>query len=344
MRKLYIFLFIIFLVPLFATKQVETSSYKLFCGNSNPSLAQEVAYILGINLGKASVGRFQDGEVRIKIDENVRDKDIYILQSICSTHDASVNDNLMELFLLIRSCKRASAKKIIAVIPYFGYARQDRKMEERAPISAADIALLLETAGADQIITLDLHCGQIQGFFQKTPVDNLKTGVVFVPFFERKELKNLVVVAPDSGALPRAQNLIEGLNKYGIQARLSMLVKQRFNLKGLEKMYLIGDVKNSDVLIIDDICDTGVTLVHTANEMKTLGANKVYACVTHPVFSKNANETIKNSSLDEIIVTDTIPLKPDTSSKVVQISIAPLIAEAIKRSLNGESVSNLSDF
>lgn len=350
MKKTIIFLFVILFstvfaqFPLFNSKQLDSTSFKLLSGNSNQNLSQEVAYILGVNLSKASVGRFQDGEIKIKIDENIRGKEIYILQSICSSLDASVNDNLMELFLLVRSCKRASAKKITAVIPYFGYARQDRKLEERVPISAADIAMLLEMAGVDQIITLDLHCGQIQGFFQNISVDNLLTSLVFVPYFERKELKNLVVVAPDAGSLPRAQNFIDGLNQYGIEAKLSMIVKQRLNPKGNEKIFLIGDVKNSDVLIVDDICDTGLTLVQTAKELKMKGANKVYACVTHPVFSKNASDEIQKSELDEMIVTDTIPLKSDTPSKIVQISIAPLIAEAIKRCQNGESLSNLFNY
>lgn len=330
--------------PLFTSKQLDENSFKLFSGNSNPNLAQEVGYILGVNLSKADVGRFHDGEIRIKIEENIRGKDIYIIQSICSSTNASVNDNLMELFLLIRSCKRASAKKIIAVIPYFGYARQDRKTEERVPISAADIAMLLENSGVDQIITLDLHCGQIQGFFQNISVDNLLTTSVFVPYFERKDLKNLVVVAPDAGALPRAQNFIAGLNQYGIEAKISMIVKQRLNPKSAEKTYLIGDVKNCDVLIIDDICDTGLTLVQTANELKMRGANRIFACVTHSVFSKNASDEIQKSNLDEMIVTDTIPLRQETSSKVVQISIAPLIAEAIKRSQNGDSVSDFFNY
>jgi ribose-phosphate pyrophosphokinase len=346
MKKIIIFILIVFSgsifaqIPLFSSKPLDNNTIKLFCGNSNPNLAQEVAYMLGINLSKATVGRFQDGEIKIKIEENIRGKDVYILQSICSTNDASVNDNLIELFLLIRSCKRASAKSITAVIPYFGYARQDRKTEERSPISAADIAMLLENAGVDQIITLDLHCSQIQGFFQNISVDNLLTNVLFVPYFQRKSFNNLVVIAPDAGAFRRSKNFIEGLNQYGMEAKLSMIVKQHLHQGEMEDE-IPADVKNCDVLIIDDICDRGVTITRIANELKMKGANKIYACITHPVFSNNALENIQNSKLDELIVTDTIPLKNETSSKVVQISIAPLIAEAIKRLQNGESLSPL---
>jgi len=343
MKKKNIFVLVFCLVfiqfSLFASKELKQNSFSVFYGNSNPNLAKEVAYILGVNLSRANVGRFRDGEVRIKIEENIRGKEIYILQSICATKEASVNDNLMELFLLIRACKRASAKKITAVIPYFGYARQDRKTEERGPISAADIAMLLENAGADQIITLDLHCGQIQGFFQNISVDNLMTNIVFVPYIERKNLENLVVIAPDAGALARAKNFIEGLSQYNIKAQLSMIVKQPSSREVLEKLYLIGDVKNCDVVIIDDMCDTGVTLIQTAKELKKKGANKVFACITHPVFSKNFIEEIQGSGIDEMIVTDTIPMKYEISSKITQISIAPLIAEAIKRCQNKDTLT-----
>jgi ribose-phosphate pyrophosphokinase len=347
MKRIFIFLFMLIScylcaqAPNFSNKKIDNDSFKLFCGNSNPSLAQEVAYILGVNISKAYVGRFNDGEIKIRIEESIREKNVYIIQSICSTQKCSVNDNLMELFLMIRACKRASAKSVIAVIPYFGYARQDRKMEDRVPISASDIAMLLEQAGADQIITLDLHCEQIQGFFHNSSVDNLKTSVVFVPYFERKVLKNLVVVAPDAGALSRAKNFIDGLNQHGIEAQLSMIVKQRLQSGVIDKMYLVGDVKGCDVLIVDDICDTGGTLLKAAKELKRKGANKVYACITHPVFSKDALNEIQDSALDELIVTDTIPLKKQAPSNIVQVSIAPLVAEAIKRSQNGDSLLGL---
>jgi len=347
MKKIFTFLFVILTCssfaqfPVFSSKQLDKDSLKLFCGNSNPALAQEVAYILGVNISKATVGRFNDGEINIRIDESIRGKDVYIMQSICSSKGASVNDNLVELYLLIRACKRASAKTITAVIPYFGYARQDRKMESRVPISASDIAMLIESAGANHIIALDLHCGQIQGFFHNSSVDNLMTSVVFVPYLERKELNKLVVVAPDAGAIRRAKNFIDGLSQYGINASLSMIVKQRLQAGVVDKIFLNGDVKGCDVLIVDDMCDTGGTLIRAAKELKRNGANNIYACVTHPVFSNQAIDQIKDSFFDELIVTDTIPLKQEIPKNITQISIAPLVAEAIKRSQNSESLSYL---
>ena len=329
------------MVPSQKSKHLDKSSFMLISGNSNPVLAEEVANILGVNVDKSNVARFNDGEIKIQIEESIRGKDVYILQSTCSTKDASVNDNLMELYLLIRACKRASAKSIIAVMPYFGYARQDRKSKSRVPISASDVAMILELAGANHVIALDLHSGQIQGFFHNISVDNLSTSVVFVPYIARRELDNLVVVAPDTGAIKRAKNFQLGLNSYGIHSELAVIVKQRIKSGVAGEVELVGNVKGCDVIIVDDICDTARTLVKAAKELRENGAKKIYGCITHPVFSKNAISRIQASAFDELIVTDTIPLNQLAPPNIRQISIAPLIAEAIRRSQNGESLSYL---
>ncbi|MFA6119652.1 MAG: ribose-phosphate diphosphokinase [Parachlamydiales bacterium] len=350
MKKITFLILFLFSVSLYGTfenvspKEMEKDSIKFFSGTSNPILAKDVASILGINLSQANIGKYNDGEIRIELDENVSGKNVYILQSICSTKQSSVNDNLVELMLMIRACKRANADKIIVVLPYFGYARQDRKTHDYSPISASDISMILEDIGADQVITLDLHCSQIQGFFHNISVLNLKTSIMFVPYFERKGLNELVVVAPDAGALNRARSLIDGLNQYGINARLSLIVKHRLQPGVVDKISLIGEVKGCDVIMIDDICDTGETLVQAAKALKIKGANKIYACVTHPIFSKNAIEKIENSDFEQLIITDTIPLKQDISSKIVQISMAPLIAETIKRVQNKEPITYLFNY
>ena len=248
----------------------------------------------------------------------------------------------MELFLLIRTMRRSSAGKITAVIPYYGYARQDRKTESRVPISASDIAMLLEIAGADSIFCVDLHCGQIQGFFHDATVDNLYASPIFVRYFStKKDLVNPVVVSPDAGGVERAKKFIEGLGWHGIDAGLAVIVKQRAGAGVVEKMNLVGDVQGCDVIIVDDICDTAGTLVHAAQELKNHGANRVFACITHPVFSGPAFERIGGSCLTELIVTDTIPTRTELPPNITQLSIAPLIAEAIDRTHRGESISHL---
>ncbi|NGX48494.1 MAG: Ribose-phosphate pyrophosphokinase [Candidatus Anoxychlamydiales bacterium] len=321
-------------------KDVDKDSFRLFAGNSNPDLAGEVANILGVDINEADVGKFHDGEVKIKINDNVKGKDIYILQSICTTKDASVNDNLMELYLLIRACKRSSAKRVIAVIPYLGYARQDRKYSEICPISASDIAMLLETAGADHIISLDMHSAQMQGFYHHAIVDNLMTHFLIVPYFVRKDISKIVVVASHSEAISRSIKFIDGLNRYNIDSRLVVCTTLP-QKKITSEMFLIGDVKGSDVLIVNDMCDTAKSVVATAKELKLRGANKIYAYSTHGIFSHDAIDKIKNSDIDEMIITDTIPLKQEIPNNITQISIAPLIAAAIKRTQKGEPLSNL---
>ncbi|NGX63326.1 MAG: Ribose-phosphate pyrophosphokinase [Candidatus Anoxychlamydiales bacterium] len=333
-----------FVISIYSTPTAKDSNLRFFSGTSNPDLAKEVANILGVNLNSADVGRYHDGEVKVRINDNIRGKDVYILQSICSTKDGSVNDHLMELYLLIRACKRSSAKRITAIIPYFGYARQDKKTDDIVPISASDIAMLLETAGADHIICLDLHSRQIQGFFHKISVDNLMTHFLFIPYIERKNLKNLVVVATEAGALTRARNFISSLNRFNIDARLTVFAKIRLKEGAIKDMHLIGNVKNSDVLIVDDMCDTGETLIEATKKLKKKGANRVYACITHPVFSNDTIDKIKDSNIDELVVTDTIPLKQEIPNNIVQISIAPFVAEAIRRSQADESLGSILDY
>lgn len=339
MRLLPLFLFI------FASLFSNDNKFMLFCGNASPQLAEDVAQYLGMPLAKANITRFNDGEIRIQIDENIRNAEIYLIQSTCSTNGSSVNDNIMELYLLIRAMKRASAKHVTAVIPYYGYARQDRKTESRVPISASDIAMLLELAGADHIMAVDLHCGQIQGFFHEAPVDNLYASMIFVPYFASKpDLFNPVVVSPDAGGVERAQQFIKGLSAHHINADLAVIVKQRAGAGVIEKMSLVGSVENRDAIIVDDICDTAGTLVQAAKELKNKGARRVFACITHPVFSGPALERIGSSVIDELVVADTIPFKNSVPANITQLSIAALVAEAIYRTHNGESISYLFEY
>lgn len=319
--------------------------YKIISGTTNQDLAEKIAAHLGMELSPVEIRRFSDGEIRIKIEENMRNSEVYVIQSTCDTETGSVNDHMMELYLLIRTLKRASAEKVIAVIPYFGYARQDRKTESRVPISASDIAMLLEMAGADQVISVDLHCGQIQGFFHSVPVDNLYGSPIFLRYLsEKKDLNSLVVVSPDAGGVERAKKFIDGMALSGLDASLAMIIKQRGKIGTIEKMDLVGDVFEKDAIIIDDICDTAGTLVQAAYELKRHGARRVFACISHPVFSGPALERIAGSELTELIVTDTIPHSAELPENIVQLTTAPLIAEAIDRTHKGESVSRLFNY
>ena len=323
------------------SSESNASNIRLFTGNANPELAKEVAQLLDVPLGKATVDNFNDGEIKIKIEENIRNAHTFIMQPTCTAETSSVNDNLMELMLMIRTMKRASAKSVTAVTPYYGYARQDRKEHSRVPISASDIAMLLETAGADRVLALDLHCGQIQGFFHNIPVDNLAASRVFIPYFAEKGLENPVVVSPDAGGVSRAKVFKDGLAKRGVNADLAIIVKQRGGAGVIDSVHLVGDVNGADAIIIDDLCDTAGTLCKAAEELKKRGAKRVFACITHPVFSGPAHERIENSVLTEMVVTDTIPIKGKAPSNLKRISVAPLFADAIKRIESGESVSDL---
>lgn len=326
---------------LFLTHLHSDSQIMLFTGNANDPLAAKVAEYLNISLGSASINKFNDGEIQIHVNESVRGKDIFIIQPTCQNEEQSVNDSLMELYLLVRTMKRASANSITAIIPYYGYARQDRKTVSRVPISAADIALMFETAGIDRIVTVDLHCGQIQGFFHNVPVDNLYASPLFVSYMLNKDLENVVIVAPDAGGVDRAKKFADSLSKRGIATDMALISKERAKAGVIANMNLIGDVEGADAIIIDDLCDTGGTLIKAAQLLKDSGAHRVYAIVTHPVFSNHALEKIGSSILEEMIITDTIPLRGDIPSNIHLISVAPLLGEAILRIQHGESISML---
>jgi ribose-phosphate pyrophosphokinase len=327
------------------TRGVKNSIFKenavIFSGNATNALANSVSEYLDTPLGKSKIKRFNDGEISIRIKENVRNKDVFIIQSCCSTLDGSVNDNLMELFLMVRTMKRSSASSITAVIPYYAYARQDRKTEPRVPISAADVAMMLEVGGVDRVVTIDLHAGQIQGFFQNAPVDNLFASSVFVPYFAEKELENVVVVSPDAGGVDRSKIFLESLNTQGIDGNLAIISKQRSGAGVVASMSLIGDVAGADAIIVDDMCDTGGTLCKAAQLLKDEGARRVFAVITHPVFSGAALEKVRNSVIEEMVIADTIPLKGEAPDNLKIISVGPLLGEAIRRIQLGESVSDL---
>eukprot|EP01006_Ploeotia_vitrea_P013933 TRINITY_DN36663_c0_g1_i1.p1 TRINITY_DN36663_c0_g1~~TRINITY_DN36663_c0_g1_i1.p1 ORF type:complete len:436 (-),score=217.91 TRINITY_DN36663_c0_g1_i1:79-1335(-) len=316
---------------------------KVFSGRANPELSKEIASSLGIPLGKISIKAFADGEIGIQVHENVRGKDVYLIQP---TSPPGVNDHLMELILMISTMRRASARTITAVIPYYGYARQDRKMQSRVPISAADVARLLESVGVDRVVAVDLHCGQIQGFFRpSTPCDNLEGAVVALPYFAGLALDkgmNVTVVSPDAGGVHRAKHFRDGLKRYGVDASLAMIIKQRHRANQIASMDLVGNVNDSDVIIVDDMIDTAGTLTKAAAELKKRGARSVYAFATHGVFSPPANERIDGSVLDQVVVCNTVPLRPQMKTdKVTQLSIADLLATAIERIHTNESVSSL---
>jgi len=307
---------------------------KIFSGNANLSLSQEIAKKIGVELGKIYVGRFSDGEVEVKILENVRGKDCFIIQPTCPP----VNENVMELLIIIDALSRASAQRVTAVLPYYGYGRQDRKAEPRVPISAKLIANLITASGAKRVLSMDLHAGQIQGFFD-IPVDHLYAMPVFLKYFKaekfKKNLKDLCIVSPDAGGVERARAFAKRL-----QASLVIVDKRRPAPNQATIMHVIGDVKNKTAVILDDIVDTGGTLIKVASALKKEGAQKVLAACSHGVLSGNAIEKIENSEIEQLIITNSIPLK-EKSKKVCVLSVAELLAEAIKRIHNDESVSEL---
>ncbi len=306
---------------------------KVFSGRANITLAQKICDKLGIELGKASIQDFADGEIKIKIEENVRGIDVFVVQPTLPPAE-----NLLELLLMIDALKRASAERITAVIPYYGYARQDRKDEPRVPISAKLIADLIVTAGALRVLTVDLHAEQIQGFFN-IPVDHLYATPVLVDYFSKSDLSNLSVVAPDTGRANRARGFAKRL---GDNIPIAVIDKRRPGPNEAEVVTVIGDVAGKDLLIFDDIIDTGNTLIAAAKALKSHGAKKIIACATHPVFSKNSVSKLEASSITEVTVTDTILLAPEKQSKKITVlSVAGLLAEAISRIHKGESVSSL---
>jgi ribose-phosphate pyrophosphokinase len=306
----------------------------LFTGNANPALAQEIANELRVDMGQASVGRFSDGEVTIEIQQNVRTRDAFVIQSTC----APTNDNLMELLFMVDALKRASARRITAVIPYFGYARQDRRPRStRVPISARVVANMLEAAGVNRVLTMDLHADQIQGFFD-IPVDNIYASPVLLSDLQSKRYENLVVVSPDVGGVVRARALAKQLG-----CDLAIIDKRRPKANVSEVMHIIGEIEGRNCVVMDDMIDTAGTLVKAAEVLKSRGAKSVYAYCTHPVFSGPAIERIKASHLDEVVITNTIPLAPEArnTAKIRQLSAAFLFAETIRRISDGDSVTSL---
>ncbi len=303
---------------------------KVFSGNANVPLAQEVCDVLGIPMGKAKVTRFSDGEVNVQILESVRGSDVFLIQPTCPP----VDENLMELLIMLDALRRASAGRVTAVIPYYGYARQDRKVQPRVPITAKLVADLLTAAGADRVLTVDLHAGQIQGFFN-IPVDNLLAMPIFLQYMEEKGVENLVVVSPDAGGVERARAFAKKLH-----LPLAIIDKRRVADNVAEVMHVIGDVRGKRALILDDMIDTAGTLVKSVEALLEHGAVECIAAATHPVFSGPARERIESSDLEEVVVTNTIPLRSEFT-KVKVLSVALLMAEAIKRIHLGESVSSL---
>ncbi len=306
----------------------------LFTGNANPVLAREIAASLGVELGAAAVGRFADGEVTVEIRQNVRARDIFVVQSTCSP----TNENLMELLMMVDAIKRASARRITAVIPYFGYARQDRRPRStRVPISAKVVANLLETVGIERVLTMDLHADQIQGFFD-IPVDNIYASPVLLSDLKSKAYSNLVVVSPDIGGVVRARALAKQLG-----CDLAIIDKRRPAANVAEVMHVIGEIEGRNCVIMDDMIDTAGTLVKAAEVLKERGAKRVFAYCTHPVFSGPAVERIARSKIDEVVITNTIPLSDAAKAcpKIRQLSVAFLFAETIRRISDGESVTSL---
>lgn len=306
----------------------------LFTGNANPVLAQEIATHLGVELGRAMVGRFSDGEVSVEIRQNVRARDIFVVQPTCSP----VNESLMELCIMVDALKRASARRITAVIPYFGYARQDRRPRStRVPISAKVVANMLQTVGVERLLTMDLHADQIQGFFD-IPVDNIYASPVLLSDLKSRNYTNLVVVSPDVGGVVRARALAKQLG-----CDLAIIDKRRPAANVSEVMHVIGEVEGRNCVIMDDMIDTAGTLAKAAEVLKERGARSVYAYCTHPVFSGPAIERLRGSRIDEVVITNTIPLSDAAKSCITirQLSVAFLFAETIRRISDGESVTSL---
>ena len=307
---------------------------KIFTGNANPELAKEICDYLGLPLGEAFVGRFNNGEVQIMIDESVRGKDVFIIQPT----SYPVNDNLMELMVMADALKRASARHITAVVSYYGYARQDRKTRGREPITAKLVANLMQTSGITRLVTIDLHAGQIQGFFD-VPVDHLYGASILAKYINEKDLEDVIVVSPDLGGVTRARDLADRIG-----APIAIIEKKRPEPGVAKVMNLIGDVKGKNCIIVDDIVDTAGSLVEGAKALKEFGAKSVMAAVTHAVLTDPASERIANSNIKELIVTNTMPLPENCKlDNVTQLSVAPLLGEAIMRIFHEVSVSNLFD-
>lgn len=306
------------------------STFKLFSGSANPEFARKVGEYLGMPVSDATLNKFSDGEIFVQITQSVRGQDVFVIQPTCSP----TNDNLMELLVMVDALKRSSAKSISAVIPYYGYARQDRKAAPRVPITAKLVADLLESAGIDRVVTIDLHAAQIQGFFT-VPADNLFGSILFVNYIKSKNLKNPIIASPDIGGVARARLYAD---KLGYD--LVIVDKKREKANVSEVMNIIGDVKGKDIILVDDMVDTAGTLVKAAEALKQRGATSVMACCTHGVLSGPAYERIANGVLDELVISDTIPTRPN-AQKITVLSASTIIGEAIRRIHNNESVNSI---
>jgi ribose-phosphate pyrophosphokinase len=306
---------------------------KLFGGTSNPELTREVCDYLGVEPGKVAAKTFSDGETQVEIHENIRGGDVFVLQSTSTP----VNDNLMQLLIMMDALRRASAERITAIIPYYGYGRQDRKVKPRVPISAKLVADLITTAGANRVVSMDLHAGQIQGYFN-IPVDNLFAAPLLLKYIRTHFEDDLVIVSPDAGGVERARAFAKRL-----EANLAIIDKRRDAPNIAEAMNIIGEVKGKTAVILDDMVDTGGTLTQAAAALKEKGASKIYACCTHPVLSGASIEKIEASPIDSLVVTNTIPLndKSQKCAKIIVLSVAELLGETIKRIYNSNSVSTL---
>lgn len=314
--------------------QNDIKNLRIFTGNANPELAQEIADYIGVKLGAAKVKQFSDGEISLIVDESVRGADTYVIQPTCTP----VNDNLMELLIMVDALRRASARRVTAVIPYYGYARQDRKSRGREPITAKLVANMITQAGARRVLAMDLHASQIQGFFD-IPLDNMYGLPILADYYKKKDTSNMVVVSPDMGGVARARNLAEHIG-----VPLAIIDKRRPRPNVAEVMNLIGDIEGKDVIMCDDMIDTAGTITGGAEALIKRGAKSVSACCTHPVLSGPAIERIANSPIDELVTTNTIPLPEEKRiDKIKVLSVAPIIGEAILRIHQDRSVSELFD-
>ena len=310
------------------------SGYKIFTANSHPELAEEISSIIGKPLGKLEVKKFSDGEISVNLGESVRGVDCFVIQSTCNP----VNDNLMELLITIDAMKRASAGRISAVIPYYGYARQDRKAKARDPITAKLVADMLVTAGADRVVTMDLHAAQIQGYFT-IPVDHLVGLPLLTRYFAEQNIDDMVIVSPDHGSVPRARNMAEPLN-----CPIAIVDKRRPKPNVSEIMNIIGDIEGKNCILVDDMIDTAGTITNAANALKDLGAKSVKACATHAVLSGPAIERIEDSAIEELVLLNTMPISEEKKlAKIKILSVAPLFSEALYRIHTNGSISKLFD-
>jgi ribose-phosphate pyrophosphokinase len=306
---------------------------QIFSGSANRPLAEKIAQYIGVKVGQATVTSFPDGESFVKYEENIRGNDIFIIQPTCPP----TNHHLMELFIMLDAARRASAGRITAVMPFYGYARQDRKDQPRVPITAKLVANLLTAAGAERVLTLDLHAQQIQGFFD-IPVDHLYAAPVFYQHLRLKQLKDLVVVSPDVGGMKMAAAYAQTLG-----AGLAIVAKRRISATETQALYVVGDVKDRDVLLVDDMTETAGTLSSAAKTLRDAGARTIYACVSHAILNEKGLERLKTSGIQELITTDSTPQPTDASLPLTTLSVSQLLGEAIKRIHYGESVSSLFD-